>query len=681
MKIVCHGWGGYRNNGWSWPKYVAELQGKDYETFSFKNASNETISRKVIDSVLELRSSISHLYVMWTGPEKYEVVQKDYVLGSESLVVKDQNTNFKVAYGQHPQKEKHEFYNKHFFNLDRQYYRTLEHILRTQQFLTSQSISFTMMIEHKDVLRNTFSSISEKRLYNEIDWSKFIFYDGKKGIKEFTTDYANKNSQSEHDASRLAQYYWAKNIILKTENFLPNDKFENLFPKVNNVENVLNDVDYKKQILDTKSASFCGAKWYNATIWLGSGMTTSCHHPLPHKIDLEEIKTNPSAIHNTKQKKEQRRQMQCGERPAGCEYCWKIEDMGRNAISDRVYKSKIFTNEDLHTAFATNHQANHNLKTLEIAFDRTCQFACTYCNPAFSTTWANDIKQKGPYTGLQSDGRNHFTHSHESAEPYKKDETNPYVEAFYKWWESDLHKTLDELRITGGEPMMSPNLWRLLDWIETQGDKINPNMRLAINTNLGAKKEIIERFKKKLWNFHAVDLYTSNESVFQQAEYIRDGMDFEYWYENLNDIILSGVPNSVHNMCTINALCLESLSKFLEILVGMKNHKRSINFTLNILRFPSFQSPLVLPDDLRNKFKGDIEKFLTNNEKWLEGMEIEHTKRLIDYLDVVKTPHAGAATQDKLQKDFKVFYSQYDTRRGKDFEKTFPIIGEWYRGI
>ena len=44
----------------------------------------------------------------------------------------------------------------------------------------------------------------------------------------------------------------------------------------------MNDLEYKKQILDTKSASFCGAKWFNATIWLGSGMTTSCHHPLPH---------------------------------------------------------------------------------------------------------------------------------------------------------------------------------------------------------------------------------------------------------------------------------------------------------------------------------------------------------------------------------------------------------------
>ena len=32
----------------------------------------------------------------------------------------------------------------------------------------------------------------------------------------------------------------------------------------------MNDLEFKQQVLDTKSASFCGAKWYNATIWLGS---------------------------------------------------------------------------------------------------------------------------------------------------------------------------------------------------------------------------------------------------------------------------------------------------------------------------------------------------------------------------------------------------------------------------
>ena len=106
-----------------------------------------------------------------------------------------------------------------------------------------------------------------------------------------------------------------------------------------------------------------------------------------------------------------------------------------------------------------------------------------------------------------------------------------------------------------------------------------------------------------------------------------------------------------------------------------------VNYTLNILRFPSFQSPLVLPDDLRNKFKGDIQKFLNNNAKHLEHMEVNQTQRLIDYLDVVKTPHAGAAEQSKLQKDFQSILQSIRQTIGKDFEKTFPIIGEWYRGI
>jgi len=212
------------------------------------------------------------------------------------------------------------------------------------------------------------------------------------------------------------------------------------------------DLEYKHRVLDTKSNSFCGAKWYNATIWLGSGMTTSCHHPLPHYVPVEDVIANPKALHNTAKKKEEREQMQCGERPSGCEYCWKIEDIAKDNISDRVYKSNIYKDDVLQTAYETDPNEDVNLKTLEIAFDRTCQFACSYCNPAFSTEWVKDIKKNGGFDDLISDGRNHFTHTHDSSQRYKPSETNPYIEAFFKWWESDLHRTLDELRLTGGEP-------------------------------------------------------------------------------------------------------------------------------------------------------------------------------------------------------------------------------------
>ena len=132
----------------------------------------------------------------------------------------------------------------------------------------------------------------------------------------------------------------------------------------------MQDLEFRQQVLDPISGSFCAAKWYNATIWLGSGQTTSCHHPPAHTIG-DEFRTNPRAIHNTSQKKEDRRMMLAGERPPGCEYCWKIEDMGRNAVSDRVYKSRIYKIEVLETAARTPAHEDVNLRTLEIAFDRT----------------------------------------------------------------------------------------------------------------------------------------------------------------------------------------------------------------------------------------------------------------------------------------------------------------------
>jgi organic radical activating enzyme len=440
----------------------------------------------------------------------------------------------------------------------------------------------------------------------------------------------------------------------------------------------MNDLEFRQQILDAKSASFCGAKWYNATIWLGSGMTTSCHHPPAHLVDINKVVDNPKLLHNTDQKKDDRRKMLAGERPSGCEYCWKIEDMGREAISDRVYKSKIYPIEALNEAYNTPPEDDVNLRTLEIAFDRTCQFACSYCNPAFSSTWVKDIQRNGPYERLVSDGRNHFTHGHNSAQLYRFGETNPYVEAFFKWWETDLHKTLQELRVTGGEPLMSGETWKLLDWFKNNKGK--STTRLAINSNLGAEVDI-DRLLDSIDGLE-VDIYTSNESVGAQAEYIRDGLDWQAWVDNMHKIASSKKIRGLHVMNTINALCLDSLPEFLDVCLDLKKQygKDFPNFTLNILRFPSFQSPLVLPPEILSKYKLNLEQWLDRARPTglLQEHEVNHTQRLIDYLDVVKTPHKEAFEMPKLLNDFKNFYKQYDNRRGKNFASAFPALNNWY---
>jgi len=452
----------------------------------------------------------------------------------------------------------------------------------------------------------------------------------------------------------------------------------NIMPKQNNET----DLEYKQRVLDPLSDSMCGAKWYNATIWLGSGMTTSCHHPLPHKVSVEDVIANPKALHNTPKKKAERKLMQEGKRPAGCEYCWKIEDVGRDNISDRVYKSFIYDDKDLQSAHALDYNQDVDLKTLEIAFDRTCNLACSYCNPAFSTTWVKDIKKNGEYENLQSDGRNHYTHPHDSSQLYKFTETNPYIEAFFKWWESDLHRTLDELRITGGEPMMSGHLWKLLDWFKI--NKGASKTRIAINSNLQCSTEDIYKLLERA-DIAPIDIYTSNESLGKQSEYIRDGLDWGVWSRNVNLLATSGKIRGLHNMCTINALCLESLPEFLTYLLHIKeqNGRNFPVFTLNILRFPSFQSPLVLPDEIRTFHKDRLQEWFTGvkDSALLHEFEINQVQRLIDYLDVVKTPHSEAFETPKLHNDFKQFYNQYDVRRNKNFNNSFPSMKEWFNEL
>ena len=417
---------------------------------------------------------------------------------------------------------------------------------------------------------------------------------------------------------------------------------------------------YKQRILDPKSKTFCGAKWYYATVWLNTGQTTACHHPLPHQVDAIEVEKNPKLLSNTPRKKRERKEMQNGIQCKGCDYCWTVENLKTEKISDRVYKSVLYTDEDLQRAYESNPNEDFNLKYIEISFDRTCNFACSYCNPAFSTTWARDIKTHGGYKNIGSNGYDHYGHSHDDANRYT-DDNNPYIKAF-------------------GEPLMSKHTWTLLDLMANEKSNVT---YFAINTNLQSKPELINKLIEKANKIDSIHIYSSNESTGAQAEYIRDGLNWEQWQKNFTKISQSKVFSSMHSMCTINAIVLEGLVKYLDWCMAIKkqsNSKDGVTYTLNILRFPNFQSVLILPQEIRNKFAKDLYTWLDKNKTkdLLHLMEIEHTERLIEYLQNEKNT---LNNRKELIPYFKNYYTQYDIRRKKDFYKTFPIIGEWLKNV
>ena len=498
---------------------------------------------------------------------------------------------------------------------------------------------------------------------------------------------------------------------------------------------------WKLEVLDTKSPSFCGAKWYNASMWLYDGTTTSCHHNPTHSIDVNEIKTNPRALHNTTIKKNERRMMQIGEKPKNCQFCWVMEEVDPTGLADRTWLSSQSTDEDLKIAFENSYNNDYDLNYLEIAFDQTCNLACSYCCPSISSTWTRDIKNNGPYTNLPTDHRQHYTMQHGSTHFYKYGDANPYIDAFFSWWESSLHKTLKRLRITGGEPMMSAHTWKLLDWLSAH--PVKSQCVIEITTNLAYDDETLDKFFEKCrLSAMPISIFTSAECVGAKTEYVRDGFSWQQWTHNFDRVVESGIFKSVNICTTISAVSADGFLDFLEWLLAYKQKLRPNNYkidfnvagwweliagnlevSVNPVRFPTFQNIVVLPNDIRKKYSQQlldfIEKPMINKdtipviwgndvygnvphqatvaEYWFQPVEIDHIRRFANYLLEVESPHQETsvthnsdtyvnspdfvADLQALKKDFKQFFTQYDQRRSKNFVKTFPNLKTWYESI
>ena len=436
-------------------------------------------------------------------------------------------------------------------------------------------------------------------------------------------------------------------------------------------------LQFRDGILNSKSASFCGAKWGNSTLWLGSGETSSCHLPPVHKIDPDQILLDPAKLHNTDHKIKMRQLMKDGHKPSECDYCWKIESMGSDYISDRVFKSLQFTPEEMQSWFDKPADARIIPPTLEVMFDRTCNFACSYCNANFSTTWERDIKKHGNYD-LETSGGGAFKHDGTVNNCYEKTE-NPYIKAFWEWW-PELSKELRTLRVTGGEPLMSTDVWKLIDLFAEE----KYLFELGINTNLGAKKSIIDRLIERSHDINNLTLFTSMETTGAQAEYIRDGLDYESWCDNVERILGESNVKRIVVMMTINALCLFNITDFMDqVMVWKQKYRNRISMSINFLRFPAFQSLTVLPDNLREKSHQQLSDWYQANrdDPNLMFTEKSDIERLISYVDVIETPHSYDTDLEKNRSDFKKFYTQYSSRRNKPIDVFPEEFLQWFNTL
>ena len=447
-----------------------------------------------------------------------------------------------------------------------------------------------------------------------------------------------------------------------------------------------------KNKLDNVGCGFCLAKWSQVTMHLHNGLTHSCHHPAPHKIPLREIQHNPTALHNTRHKKRQRMAMLKGKRPKECDYCWNVED-NSDRFSDRVLKSsEPWSMNHFYDIVSKPWNTDYNPKYVEVSFSNTCNFKCSYCGPLFSSKWMDEVRSKGPYPTDDKFGRLD-TLEKKGHIPYLQSEYNPYVEAFWRWW-PELYTDLDTFRITGGEPLLSKDTWKLLDFI-IESSEPNRNLKLSVNTNLGIPDNLFNRFVEKVSKIIEQErvkefiIFTSVDGWGEQAEYIRNGLVFNKFWDNVNTLLDKLPKLTVVLMSTYNMFSPFTYNKLIEEVYKLKKEyandyrywKHAIHLDTSYLRYPHHQTVQLLENDHKELIRSNAELMYFKSspvfnfrELGFTTIEINKMKRIYDWsksdIDSKKL---------KLERNNLVkFVDEHDKRRGTNFLDTFPELEEFY---
>lgn len=508
-----------------------------------------------------------------------------------------------------------------------------------------------------------------------------------------------------------------KNQILEDYNW----KFERSGAIGNNVHNVKT----VKEMLDNTGCGFCLAKFKQVTMHLGTGMTHSCHHPTPHKIDPNAVQENPHELFNTPTLKNARKEMLNGGKPSECDYCWRIEDAGE--ASDRHFKSlepwaihdhdnivKYTGDEDLYPSY------------LEVSFSNVCNLKCTYCGPEFSSKWVEELKSKGTLKVLEGTKDEQWIQGWQDLDTlnYKHREFNPYIDAFWKWF-PDALPHLRHYRITGGEPLMNKETYRSMDWII---ENPNPDLEFSINSNLSVTDKLWDKFIDKLVllktgnNVKKVTLYTSVEGWGKRAEYARTGLDFNLLKERCEQVLKLGNVRVVI-MAAYNIFSITSMEELLKWIKNLKteynpnnasvhweeksgfewhnnayfkrkehnpDHNSIVGIDIPYLRNPSCLDVQYASLDLLEKYMMSSVNYMSNNianDLWachqgFETYEFEKFKRIvihrIYHTENKKSVHD--MTRDVLINRAKFYdmVNNLDKRRGTNFLETFPEMEEFY---
>ena len=277
-----------------------------------------------------------------------------------------------------------------------------------------------------------------------------------------------------------------------------------------------------------------------------------------NKQSLQEILTTSPKL------KQIRRDMLDNKFPNNCSDCYVKEQHHKTTnfdnISNRLYHIKILKDSPF-KLYKDEHK--FELQQMDLRWRNTCNFACVYCDPVFSSVWAK-------FEGV----------------PDKM--TNKSMDETFLFVKQNI-KNLKTIYMAGGEPFLIKENLKIIDLIK----KENPDLLLRINTNLSILTPKIYNQLKELKNVHWI---VSAEATGKKFNYIRWPGNYQTLIQNIKKI--QQLPHKVSINMTWNLFCVSNIIDFIDEMLEMGIHPNQ--FIMNCVQEPIEQSVLNITKQRRD---------------------------------------------------------------------------------
>jgi hypothetical protein len=362
-----------------------------------------------------------------------------------------------------------------------------------------------------------------------------------------------------------------------------------------------------------------------------------------------------------------RRQVLIGERPKECAPCFSLEDQGVESLRQRhiagvIPESRITLYPNAVSNMRHDFTMPFEIPTMEIKLNNLCNLKCRMCNPLDSTSW-QDWDKVVPFYKKEN---NYLVSTVERLVKKPGQYIGPFDDTD-NWWASfeKLIPHFKRVEFAGGEPLMDPQHYRILDMLKPYGKNIE--IKYATNgTTLGISKG---RTIYDYWpHFRSVAVNVSIDGIHDVYNYIRGNGDFNQVEENIKEI--KKIPNvsRVVGAFTAQAGNILQAAECIDYFIN----KMDIVFYSHRVSYPNCLSAQVLPNDLKVlaitkllSVKSQIDDWdAIKNNPLLGKVTHQQIQDNINYLQ--------ANDQNNLWQDFLDFNFALDSTRGQNLLNVVP---------